>query len=204
MSIPCSLLLILLCGLSLHAEEPARKDVNGEPLPVGAVARLGSGRFRHPDTITALAYSPDGKLLFAAGPDKVIRVWDVASARVARTLKGHTEEVRGLAVTPEGKQLVSTGLDHSLRLWDLKEFKVVEERERHHEDGTEALAISGDGRLIATACRDNRIGLWMPGGTLHTLSGHETTVLCVAFSPDGRTLASGAVDRTVRLWDVSA
>jgi WD40 repeat protein len=127
-----ALTLLFLAGASLPAQD-ARKDAHGDALPPGAITRLGSVQFRHPDTITAVAFSPDGKTLFAAGADKAIRVWDPDTGRLRRTVQGHTEEVRGLAVTPDGKSLVSAGLDRSLRVWDLRTFEQSEELEKHED-----------------------------------------------------------------------
>src|SRR4051812_26405761 len=98
---------------------PAKKDLHGDPLPHGAVSRLGSLRLRHAGTVCALAFTPDGKTLASAGADLVIRLWDPATGREKAHLAGHTEEVRSLAITPDGKTLVSAGLDHKVRIWDL-------------------------------------------------------------------------------------
>src|SRR5947199_7013693 len=127
-----ALTLLFLAGASLPAQD-VRKDCHGDPLPPGAITRLGSVRFRHPDAVTAVAFSPDGKTLFAAGADRGIRVWDPDTGRLRRTLQGHTEEVRGLAVTPDGKSLISAGLDSTLRLWDLKKFEDSEWVSKHED-----------------------------------------------------------------------
>src|SRR5262249_16627067 len=100
-----------LCFLALLASGHAPElDLQGDPLPPRAVARLASLRLRHPDVVTALAFSPDGKTLFSGSADKSIRQWDVEGGKELRALPGHAEEVRGLAVTPNGKQLASCGL----------------------------------------------------------------------------------------------
>jgi WD40 repeat protein len=66
------------------------------------------------------------------------------------------------------------------------------------------LAISADGRTVASASRDDTIRLWdiATGQLLAILEGHEGDVMSVAFSPDGSRLASGSYDKTIRIWDM--
>ena len=75
-----------------------------------------------------------------------------------------------------------------------------------HKDIVRAVAISADGRTIASGSYDKAVILWDASGQmLHApLKGHTKDVIRVAFSPDGKLLASASTDRTVRLWDVSA
>src|SRR5262245_66005382 len=54
----------------------ARRDALGDPLPAGAVARLGSQRLKHTNRVIHLTFSPDGKQLVTVGDDNLIRIWD--------------------------------------------------------------------------------------------------------------------------------
>src|SRR5262249_45034289 len=58
--------------------KPGRVDLYGDPLPAGALARLGTVRWRHKG-LSAVVFGPEGKTLLTSGRDGTIREWDVAS-----------------------------------------------------------------------------------------------------------------------------
>lgn len=73
-----------------------------------------------------------------------------------------------------------------------------------HSKEVYSIAISPDGKILASGSYDNTIQLWnLPNGKpLRTLSGHTEKVKSVAFSPDGQILASSSVDKTINLWNI--
>jgi WD40 repeat protein len=75
-----------------------------------------------------------------------------------------------------------------------------------HLNSVSTVAISSDGKCIASGSFDNTIKLWnlKTGELLHTLTKHSQPVLAIAFSPDGQTLVSGSVDDTIKLWNLDA
>ena len=74
-----------------------------------------------------------------------------------------------------------------------------------HTDSLECVAISPDGRRIATASDDRTVKIWdaETGQEVLTLRDHTAAVTCVAFSPDGHRLVSGSIDHTARIWDAT-
>lgn len=157
---------------------------------------------RHGDEITALAFTPSGKLLASASLDRTIRIWDPASGKEARVLEGHKDAVLALAFSADGKLLGSASRDKTARLWDAGTGK--EHCQLGHPASVTTLAFARDGKSLATGSKDQRIRLWDPatGKEVAVLGRHRNQVTALAFAPGSRTLVSASQDSTIRIWDV--
>src|SRR5262249_3866255 len=80
-----------------------RVDQQGDPLPPGALARLGSIRFRQGSFIQSLAVSPDGKVMASAGAGGKIRLWDAAMGKELHFLSARVDTFLALVFSPAGK-----------------------------------------------------------------------------------------------------
>jgi WD40 repeat protein len=140
------LALLLLLQLASPAAAQPRVDSLGDPLPPGAIARLGTLRMRHADTggITSAVYSPDATTVFSAGEGSaVVRAWDVATGSERRQFAlpaGEAPFSITLATSADGKLLAAANKAR-VHLWDAA-------------TGKPAGTCDGPGRVIAVALRD--------------------------------------------------
>jgi WD40 repeat protein len=184
--------------------ELIRTDLNGDPLPAGAVVRMGTARLHHPTRLECVAFSPDGKELASLGDEESIRIWEAATGRPLREIAIGSDRAECFVFSPDGNTIATGSYRGTILLLDAKTGG--DQRDLlGHKRGVRALAFSPDGKILASAGSDKTIRLWEPGtaSQIRILTGHQDAVNSVAFSPDGKALASGGWDRTVRLWDVA-
>lgn len=73
--------------------------------------------FDHPDVVHSVCFSPNGRVVVTGCQDAAIRIWDVDTGSMVRTLEGHSTPVRALAFSPDGRILVSKSEGGAVRLW---------------------------------------------------------------------------------------
>jgi len=163
----------------------------------------------HQCQVNALAWSPDGTTLAAAGSDMTVQAWQVLSYQTSYDLhETALGELRALAFSPDGRYFLLGGAgQQAVRLYDAKLGRLS----RHiplsrygARLGVSAVTYSPGGRLAAAGCADGSVQIvdLERGEHMHTFHGHRGSVNAVAWSPDGVHLASGGQDKYVLVWTV--
>jgi dipeptidyl aminopeptidase/acylaminoacyl peptidase len=153
--------------------------------------------------VRLLAVAGDGKTVAFTGSDRRIVLWDAKAGKERRSFRSQGNTVSSLLFTPDGQTLLSAG-SAGVRLGSVN----GREADRDLSDkvgGVMAMAVSPDGRMVATGGQDGAVRLWevASGKQRRAMYGDKAFVRGAAFSADGRLLATGSSNGTVRLWDMA-
>ena len=157
--------------------------------------------------VHAMAYEPKAKLLAVAALNEV-ELRSAENQAVIAKLGPHRGHVNAVVFTADGTKLIAAagepGVVGEVSVWNVADGSLLK-RFEGHKDAIYALAISADGKILATGSYDQKIILWNAADAtpLRTLDGHNGAVFDLAFRPDGKVLASASADRTIKLWDVA-
>ncbi len=154
--------------------------------------------------IYSLAWRPDGKAI-AIGGYQNVRLMDAEGQTETGRLPGHADAVRALAWSKDGAILAAAGgvpgRKGEVKIWTAD--GTLQATVSGHSDCIYGLAISPDGKTIATSSYDKLIKLWdaSTGKEIRTLKDHIDAIYSLDFSPDGKRLVSGAADRSIKVWN---
>jgi WD40 repeat protein len=157
----------------------------------------------HSSWVINVAYSPNGQQLASASDDKTIKIWDVSSGQLLKSLTGHSSVVNSVAYSLNGQQLASASFDNTIKIWDVSSGQLLKTL-TGHSDAVYSVAYSPNGQQLASASVDKTIKIWdvSSGQLLKTLAGHSKEVNNATYSPNGQQLASASADNTIILWDL--
>jgi RNA polymerase sigma factor (sigma-70 family) len=179
-----------------------RLDLQGDPLPDGVLARMGSGRLRHGGFVRQLAFTPDGKSLVSGG-GRGLRIWDAATGKLRRRADAPGDWTLSFAFTRDGILVASADNPEGiviLQVINPASGKVRRRLEMPDRATSATVTLSRDGKWLAYS-HQNNIRLY------DTASGKEKLRLprgeSMVFAPDGKSLAVCDSSNTVRLHDTA-
>jgi WD40 repeat protein len=158
----------------------------------------------HISSITALAFSPDGRLLLSGSSDRMLWMRDVASGETVFTRAGHEQGIASVAFSPDGMLVATGSSDRTVKVWDAITGRKIHVFTGHCREVT-CVTFSRDGHMLASSSKDGTVYLWdvdtcTEKGILPA-KGYLHDVYSVVFSPDGRQVVASTRDNKVWIWD---
>ncbi|KAJ3136158.1 hypothetical protein HK100_002033 [Physocladia obscura] len=159
----------------------------------------------HKDRVFAVAVSTDGQFVVSGSWDKTVKIWDVHTGAVQKTLLGHSDEVYAIAISADSQFIASGSSDRTVKLWDVQ-TGAVQKTLKGHSKAVRAVAISPGGQFIVSGSADTTVRIWdaQTGVVQKTLTGHTDYVRSVAISANEWFVVSGSSDKTVKIWNVES
>jgi WD40 repeat protein len=177
-------------------DKPPRTDLYGDPLPAGALARLGTVRFREGNYIGCAALSPDGKILALASQRESVRLLEAATGKELRQFKAADRiGITTLTFAPDGRTLALSGYSGNIFLLDVATGQELR-RFQGQRSYRAPLVFSADGKVLAMGAEGHgtkdKVQAWdvATGKSLGQFEVLQNYDIRVALSPDGKTLAS--------------
>lgn len=180
--------------------------VEAKPMPKEVVTPKIAPTVPPKRSIQAVAFSPKVQFV-AVGRYGEVELLNPATKEVARKLSGFKGKVNAVAFSPDGETVYAGGGEAGIvgivKSWKTSDGTPLRSFEGH-TDAAYALAVSPDGKFIATGAYDQKIRLWdtTTGKEIALLKGHNGAVNGLSFRADGKVLASASADRTVKLWSI--
>jgi WD40 repeat protein len=119
----------------------------------------------HNGAVNGLSFRPDGKVLASASADRTVKLWSIPTGQRLDTLSQPTKEQTSVVFSADGKTLFAAGGDNRIRVWAISAAakegtnKILTSRFAH-EGGLLNLALSADGKLLASTATDKTLKLW--------------------------------------------
>ena len=185
------------------AQAPATPAVAKKELVVPKIVLKVAPR----NPVNSLAFSAPTRILAVARYAAVeLRAAD--DLHLVRAFSGSEGNVNAVLFSPDAGHLFAAAgqpaLAGEVRQWNVADGQLIQVF-KGHKDAIYCVALSPDGKTLATGSYDQKIKLWevATAKEIKTLSGHNGCVYQLSFRSDGKILASASADRTVKLWDVA-
>ncbi|RQH18901.1 S-layer homology domain-containing protein [Okeania hirsuta] len=151
-----------------------------------------------------IAFGAGGLRMAASGGPRFIRLWNAEQGQLLKNLSipntNNNRGIEAIAFSEDGQTIAHAMKGESkILVWDVESWKVRYTLEKHSQ-AIKAIAISPDGKILASSSEDGNINLWDlgTGKLLRSIKGDGAIV----FSPDSKQLVSVSQDNIIQLWQI--
>ncbi len=156
--------------------------------------------------VDAVALFPGDRRFVSGGWDGQVRIWDLASGRLERTIPYGGLYVHGVAVSPDGQSVAAVGNDSAayVKIWNAGTGQ-LKQSFTGHTDSVLSAVFSRDGKQLLTSSYDKTARLWdvATGRQVQIFRGHTWWVWSAAFAPDENRIVTASQDGKAIVWRVA-
>lgn len=181
---------------------------SGKDRITAQIRKIASGKLisslNRGNSVNALAFSPDGKLIVTASADGTAQVWRTASGEPVGQKLNHKGVILDVTFSLDGKFIATASLDKTAAIWEVGSDRPLIELK--HDQAVTAVSISHNGKWVATASTDKMVRVWeIASRKTIAYIPHQDFVSAVAFNPSSeheKLIATASLDNKARLWEI--
>jgi WD40 repeat protein len=159
----------------------------------------------HTAAISAVSFSPGGKLLATASHDKTVKVWEAGTGNLTQTFTEHAAPVLAVSFAPDGKLVASASADKKVLIWEAASGKLLQTLTGSTQNVTALAWKPGGSTTLLTNGLREAAQLWNARtGKLETTVKGTLAMASLAWSPDGNRAVGGQTDGDVLIWQMPA
>jgi WD40 repeat protein len=187
----------LACGAATAAPQP--RATNALTPKAWAFAQLVRTLTGSSTWVTYIAIGTDGQTLVSGDNNKTIKIWNIRTGELLRTLSGSEFGSRTVAISPD-REIVASGSSGIVEVWNLNTGDLL-----YRLSGAgSTVAITPDGQTLASGISDNTVKLWnlRSGELRQALPGIVQGSVHMSISSDGAILAAGSMFAKTSIWNL--
>ncbi|MEO5948389.1 MAG: hypothetical protein ABIP79_16345, partial [Chitinophagaceae bacterium] len=158
------------------------------------------------DLLSFSSVSYDNKYLATKTTlDPTVKIWDINTGRIIRTLKGHSSDINAVIFSPKGHFILTVSYDNTAEIWDAKNGNLLRTLSGHTKS-VRSGNFSSDEKMVITGAEDGTAKIWntYTGALLGTLNANTVWGIDdVNFSPDNKKVIMSS-GYTAKIWDVAS
>ena len=158
----------------------------------------------HTAAVNGILLTKDEKKMISYSADGTIKIWEMESGKLIKSLEGHASNVRGVQLTIDEKKIISySGSSDTIKIWDMETGNLFRTL-KGHTGSVYGIKLTKDEKKLISYSYDNTIKIWdmETGKLLHSLEGHTKDIGGIQPTKDEKKLISYSYDNTIKIWDM--